>query len=83
MLPARFPLVATAKHFPGLGAASVTENRDVSSVTINRSLADLRSNDEAWYTAAIAAGVQMIMPSWTLYAALDARYPSGISSMWI
>ncbi|KAI0450368.1 glycoside hydrolase family 3 protein [Xylaria acuta] len=76
-------VVATAKHFPGLGAASATENTDARPVTINRSLADLRSIDEAPYTAAIAAGVKMIMPSWALYPALDAQYPSGISSKWI
>ncbi|KAI1736272.1 putative glycosyl hydrolase [Xylaria scruposa] len=76
-------VVATAKHFPGLGAASATENTDVRPVTINRSLADLRSIDEAPYPAAIAAGVKMIMPSWALYPALDAQYPSGISSKWI
>ncbi|KAI0183838.1 putative glycosyl hydrolase [Xylaria flabelliformis] len=76
-------VVATAKHFPGLGAASATENTDERPVTINRSLANLRSIDEAPYPAAIAAGVKMIMPSWALYPALDAQYPSGISSKWI
>ncbi|KAI0192795.1 glycoside hydrolase family 3 protein [Astrocystis sublimbata] len=76
-------VVATAKHFPGLGAASASENTDLRPVTISRSLADLRSIDEAPYTAAIAAGVKMIMPSWALYPALDAKYPSGLSSKWI
>ncbi|KAI1296103.1 putative glycosyl hydrolase [Xylaria venustula] len=76
-------VVATAKHFPGLGAASASENTDERPVTITRSLADLRSIDEAPYTAVIQAGVKLIMPSWALYPALDAKYPSGISSKWI
>ncbi|KAI0468972.1 glycoside hydrolase family 3 protein [Xylaria cf. heliscus] len=76
-------VVATAKHFPGLGAATATQNTDQRPVTISRSLADLRDIDEAPYIAAIEAGVKMIMPSWALYPALDPRYPSGISSKWI
>lgn len=76
-------VIATAKHFPGLGAAEADENTDARPVTITRSLADLRSIDEAPYVAAIQAGVKMIMPSWALYPALDATYPSGISSKWI
>ncbi|KAI1162899.1 glycoside hydrolase family 3 protein [Nemania serpens] len=76
-------IVATGKHFPGLGAAAADENTDLGPVTITRSLADLQSIDEAPYTAAIQAGIKMIMPSWALYPALDAVYPSGISSKWI
>ncbi|TGJ87932.1 hypothetical protein E0Z10_g879 [Xylaria hypoxylon] len=76
-------IIATAKHFPGLGAAAAVENTDTRPVTINRNLADLRSIDEAPYTAAIQAGIKMIMPSWALYPALDDKYPSGISSKWI
>ncbi|KAI1366699.1 putative glycosyl hydrolase [Xylaria arbuscula] len=76
-------VVATAKHFPGLGAASASENTDARPVTINRSLADLRAIDEMPYSAAIQAGVKMIMPSWAVYPALDAEYPSGISSKWL
>ncbi|KAI0509153.1 glycoside hydrolase family 3 protein [Xylaria bambusicola] len=76
-------IAATAKHFPGLGAASASENTDARPVTITRSLADLRSIDEAPYAAAIQAGVKMIMPSWALYPALDSEYPSGISSKWL
>lgn len=36
--------VATAKHFPGLGAAGKTANTDLKPVTLNVSLADLRSS---------------------------------------
>ncbi|KAI3335406.1 glycoside hydrolase family 3 protein [Ustulina deusta] len=76
-------VIATAKHFPGLGAASASQNTDAGPVTITRSLADLRSIDEVPYTAAIQAGVKMVMTSWALYPALDATYPSGISSKWV
>ncbi|KAI1811678.1 glycoside hydrolase family 3 protein [Poronia punctata] len=76
-------VVATAKHFPGLGAAASDENTDARPVTIDRSLDDLRSIDEAPYADAIAAGVGMIMPSWALYPALDDTYPSGISKKWV
>lgn len=73
-------VAATAKHFPGLGAASATENTDAQPVTLNQSLAELRSIDEAPYRAAIAAGVKLIMLSWGVYPALDATHPAGLSA---
>ncbi|KAF2096438.1 putative glycosyl hydrolase [Rhizodiscina lignyota] len=76
-------VVATAKHFPGLGAASADENTDEAPVTLNLTLAEIRSVDEAPYVKAIAAGVKMIMPSWATYPSLDADRPSGLSSKWI
>lgn len=75
--------IATAKHFPGLGAAGRTENTDVVHVTINLTLDELRSIDEAPYISAIATGVDMVMNSWALYPALDSRYPSGLSTSWV
>lgn len=76
-------VVATAKHFPGLGAAGHTENTDVRPVTIDLTLDELRSVDEAPYTSAIAAGVDMVMTSWALYPALDSTYPAGLSTSWV
>ena len=76
-------VVGTAKHFPGLGAASHQQDTDVAPVTLNLTLDELRSVDEAPYTAAIQAGVKMVMTSWALYPALDAEYPSGLSSKWV
>ncbi|KAI0390660.1 glycoside hydrolase family 3 protein [Xylariaceae sp. FL0594] len=76
-------VVATAKHFPGLGAAEASQNTDAQPVTINRSLDQLRAIDEVPYVEVIKAGVGMIMASWALYPALDATYPSGISKKWI
>ncbi|KAL2149481.1 hypothetical protein VTH82DRAFT_8132 [Thermothelomyces myriococcoides] len=76
-------VLATAKHFPGLGAASADENTDARPVTINVSLDELRAVDEAPYRDAIAAGVAMVMPSWAVYPAYDADWPAGLSSRWI
>ncbi|KAJ5355163.1 secreted glycosyl hydrolase [Penicillium cataractarum] len=76
-------IIATAKHFPGLGAAGKTENTDEEPVTINLTLDEIRTVDEIPYTKAIPAGVDMVMNSWALYPALDAKYPSGLSKAWI
>ena len=70
---------ATAKHFPGLGAATASQDTDTGPVTLNVSLSDLRSIDEYPYPAAISAGVQLLMVSWAIYPALDATNPAGLS----
>lgn len=76
----KLSIVATVKHFPGLGSAATAENTDVSPVTLNVPLSTLRSVDEAPYPAAIKAGVKMVMTSWATYPALDATHPAGLSS---
>ena len=73
-------VAATAKHFPGLGSATTSQDTDTGPVTLPVKLSELRSRDEAPYPAAIAAGVQLIMVSWAIYPALDATYPAGLSS---
>jgi beta-N-acetylhexosaminidase len=73
-------VAATAKHFPGLGAAESDQNTDERPVTLSMSLGELRAVDEAPYSAAIAAGVRLIMTSWAVYPALDPRLPAGLSS---
>jgi beta-N-acetylhexosaminidase len=73
-------VAATAKHFPGLGAATATEDTDDEPVTLDVSLASLRSIDELPYQAAISAGVRLVMVSWATYPALDPRHPAGLSS---
>jgi beta-N-acetylhexosaminidase len=72
-------IAATAKHFPGLGAATVDQNTDLGPVTLDVPLADLRSIDEVPFRAAIAAGVRLVMCSWAVYPALDPALPSGLS----
>lgn len=71
-------VAATVKHFPGLGAATASQNTDVRPVTLNLSLNTLRSVDEVPFQAAISAGVKLVMVSWAIYPALGAR-PAGLS----
>jgi beta-N-acetylhexosaminidase len=75
----RTGVAATAKHFPGLGAATRSQDTDTGKVTLKVALATLRSTDEAPYPAAISAGVRLIMASWAIYPALDAAFPAGLS----
>jgi beta-N-acetylhexosaminidase len=72
-------VAATAKHFPGLGSATSSQDTDTGPVTLNVPLTELRSRDEAPYPTAIAAGVKLIMVSWAIYPALDAAHPAGLS----
>jgi beta-N-acetylhexosaminidase len=73
-------VAATAKHFPGLGSATRTEDTDVRPVTLHASKTTLRNIDEYPYKAAIAAGVKLVMVSWAVYTALDPTRPAGLSS---
>ena len=76
----RTGVAATVKHFPGLGAATASQNTDQRPVTLNVPLARLRSVDELPFRAAIAAGVKLVMTSWAVYPALDRARPAGLSS---
>ncbi len=71
-------VAATAKHFPGLGAATASQNTDLGPVTLNLPFATIRSVDEVPFQAAITAGVKLIMASWAIYPAIGAR-PAGLS----
>jgi beta-N-acetylhexosaminidase len=73
-------VAATAKHFPGLGSATKTQNTDAGPVTLNVSLTQLHSVDEVPYPAAVTAGVKLVMLSWAVYPALDRTRPAGLSS---
>jgi beta-N-acetylhexosaminidase len=73
-------VAATAKHFPGLGAATRSQNTDERPVKLGVSLATLRAVDELPYKSAIAAGVKLVMTSWATYPALDPSRPAGLSS---
>jgi beta-N-acetylhexosaminidase len=72
-------VAATAKHFPGLGAAAVSQNTDLRPVTLSVPRASLRAVDEVPYASAIAAGARLVMLSWATYPALDPRRPAGLS----
>jgi beta-N-acetylhexosaminidase len=73
-------VAATAKHFPGLGAATGSQDTDEQPVTLYVSRDDLRSIDEYPFRAAIASGVKLVMASWAVYPALDPTWPAGLSS---
>ncbi|GAB3798359.1 hypothetical protein GCM10028798_10670 [Humibacter antri] len=73
-------VAATAKHFPGLGAATAAQNTDLGPVTLTQPLSELRGVDELAFSPAIAAGVQLVMTSWAIYPAIDATYPAGLST---
>ena len=75
----RKAVAATAKHFPGLGAAARSQNTDLRPTKLNLSLATLRAIDEVPFKSAIAAGVKLVMTSWATYPALDPSRPAGLS----
>jgi len=72
-------VAATAKHYPGLGSATATQNTDARPVTLPLSEATLSDVDETPFRSAIAGGVKLIMVSWAIYPALDASAPAGLS----
>jgi beta-N-acetylhexosaminidase len=72
-------VAATVKHFPGLGAASRSQNTDERPVTLKLSKNSIRTTDEKPYRWAIAAGTKLVMVSWAKYPALAQR-PAGLSS---
>ncbi len=69
-------VAATAKHFPGMGAAA--ENTDFAGQQIDLSASALRRVDEAPYRAFVAAGVDLAMLSTAIYPAL-APEPAAFS----
>ncbi len=72
-------VAATAKHFPGLGDATRSQNTDERPVTLNLSLSAIRGTDELPYKSAVTAKVKLVMASWAIYPAL-APNPAGLSS---
>ena len=68
--------VATAKHFPGLGRATV--NTDDNAVAIAATSDQLQS-DLKPFRAAVDAGVGMVMVSTASYPTLGAKKPAALS----
>jgi beta-N-acetylhexosaminidase len=73
-------VAATAKHFPGLGAATASQNTDERPVILRVSKAALQSIDEFPYQAAVSAKVDLVMVSWARYPRLGSSLPAGLSS---
>ena len=63
-------MAATAKHFPGLGAAR--ENTDFATQRIGLSKRTLRGVDEAPYRRFVAGGGAMVMLSTAIYPAFSS-----------
>lgn len=64
-------VAATAKHFPGLGAARVNTDAKVQSIMLTR--AKLRKVDESPFAAFAASGGELVMLSTAIYPALSPR----------
>jgi beta-N-acetylhexosaminidase len=64
-------VAATAKHFPGLGAA--IENTDFATQRIDLSKQTLRATDEAPYRRFVARGGAMVMLSTAIYPAFSPQ----------
>jgi beta-N-acetylhexosaminidase len=67
---------ATAKHFPGLGRATV--NTDDASVVVHATAAQLRS-DWLPFRAAASHGIGAVMVSTAIYPALGSRLPAAFA----
>ena len=71
---------ATAKHFPGFGAATI--NTDNAAQRIDTPLQTLRSTDLPPFARLIDDGVDAVMLSTAVYPALDDR-PAAFSRQWV
>lgn len=70
-------VLPTAKHFPGLGAA--TANTDDAATTVGVAREELDATDLPPFEAAIGAGVPLVMTSHAVYPALDPARPASQS----
>jgi beta-N-acetylhexosaminidase len=70
-------VAATAKHFPGFGAAP--RNTDLGAVRIGVGLRELRGVDRVPFAAAVRAGAGLVMLSSAIYPALS-RVPAVLSA---
>jgi beta-N-acetylhexosaminidase len=74
---ARGGVAATAKHFPGLGLATI--NTDVAPSVVDASRSELRRGLEP-FDEATASGIGLVMMSNATYSALDPDTPAGLSA---
>jgi len=73
---ARGHVLGTAKHFPGLGYATLNTDQSVAKVT-----ATVRQLKTDWapFTAAIEDGIPLVMMSTAVYPALGSSLPAALS----
>ena len=72
----RAGVIPVAKHFPGHGVTSVNSHRSLPMVRLTGSE---RSSNLAPFSAAIDAGVDVIMVAHILYQDLDPNWPASVS----
>lgn len=70
-------IIATAKHFPGLGRTRKDPHHDLPVISADRD--ELDRYDLPPFQAAIQADVACVMTSHTIYTALDPEYPGTFS----
>lgn len=70
-------VAATAKHFPGHGDTALDSH--LALPVIDRSLAELHQRELIPFTAAIEAGVRLVMTSHILLPQLDPDHPATMS----
>jgi beta-N-acetylhexosaminidase len=71
-------IMATAKHFPGLGRAQADPHHELPVVAASRE--ELHQRDLLPFRAVIQAGVACVMTSHVLYPSLDPELPGTFSS---
>ncbi len=73
----QYPVLTTAKHFPGHGDTSIDSH--LSLPTLNHSLERLETVELPPFRGAIAAGVDSIMSGHLLIPSWDSQYPATVS----
>jgi beta-N-acetylhexosaminidase len=73
-------VLATAKHFPGFGAATVST--DTAPSSIPTPLDTLRAVDARPFAELVGGGIGAVMLSTAVYPALDER-PAALSERWV
>jgi beta-N-acetylhexosaminidase len=71
-------VMAVAKHFPGLGRASIDPHLNLPKIDLD--VSKINEVDIPPFKAAIKAGVSGVMTSHAVYSALDPKRPATLSS---
>ncbi len=71
-------VISVAKHFPGLGMASLDPHKEMLSIGVGRR--EIEQIDLLPFQGAIEEGVMGVMTSHAVYSALDSENPGTLSS---
>ncbi|MFC1780119.1 glycoside hydrolase family 3 protein [Patescibacteria group bacterium] len=72
-------IIATAKHFPGIGRTSTDSHRSLPEIDISKE--ELVSEELIPFQAAVNNNVDTIMVGHVLYSQIDSEYPSSLSKI--